>query len=60
MDANGDGILTRDEILDAYKRYMDDEQAEIEVQKIMEVVDMDGVLYPNLCSLAQSIIRNLS
>lgn len=25
MDQNGDGILTRDEILDAYKKYMDDE-----------------------------------
>ncbi len=25
MDKNGDGILSRDEILDAYKKYMDDE-----------------------------------
>jgi EF hand len=25
MDQNGDGILTRDEILEAYKKFMDDE-----------------------------------
>lgn len=47
MDQNGDGILTRDEILEAYKKFMDDEQAELEVQKIMEVVDMDGVIDKN-------------
>lgn len=43
MDINGDGQLTRDEILEAYKKIMDEEQAELEVQKIMEVVDMDQV-----------------
>lgn len=43
MDSNGDGILSKDEILEAYKKYMDDDQAEVEVQKIMDLVDMDGV-----------------
>ncbi|CAD8135936.1 unnamed protein product [Paramecium pentaurelia] len=42
MDQNGDGILTKEEILETYKKYMDDETALQEVQKIMELVDMDG------------------
>jgi Ca2+-binding EF-hand superfamily protein len=28
MDSNGDGILTHEEILSAYRKFMDDEQAE--------------------------------
>ncbi|CAD8108836.1 unnamed protein product [Paramecium primaurelia] len=42
MDQNGDGILTKEEILETYKKYMDDETALQEVQKIMDLVDMDG------------------
>ncbi|CAD8124701.1 unnamed protein product [Paramecium sonneborni] len=42
MDQNGDGILTKEEILETYKKYMDDETALQEVQKIMGLVDMDG------------------
>ncbi|CAD8170533.1 unnamed protein product [Paramecium octaurelia] len=42
MDQNGDGILTKEEILETYKKYMDDETACQEVQKIMDLVDMDG------------------
>ncbi|CAD8042862.1 unnamed protein product [Paramecium primaurelia] len=42
MDQNGDGILSKEEILETYKKYMDDETALQEVQKIMELVDMDG------------------
>ncbi|CAD8127113.1 unnamed protein product [Paramecium sonneborni] len=42
MDQNGDGILTKEEILETYKKYMDDETALQEVQNIMGLVDMDG------------------
>ncbi|CAD8128989.1 unnamed protein product [Paramecium sonneborni] len=42
MDSNGDGILTKEEILETYKKHMDDETALQEVQKIMDLVDMDG------------------
>lgn len=42
MDSNGDGILTKEEILETYTKYMDDETALQEVNKIMGMVDMDG------------------
>jgi calcium-dependent protein kinase len=41
LDANGDGSLSREEILTGYKQIMGDEEAEVEVAKIMDLVDMD-------------------
>ena len=41
LDKNGDGILSKEEIILGYKQIMSDEEAEIEVKKIMEFVDTD-------------------
>ena len=42
MDTNNDGKLSREELLSGYKRIMDPEEAEIEVTRVMEIVDADG------------------
>jgi calcium-dependent protein kinase len=41
LDKNGDGILSKDEILEGYKQIMDEEEAEAEVSRIMAMVDLD-------------------
>jgi calcium-dependent protein kinase len=41
FDKNGDGVLSREEILEGYKRFMNDADAEAEVNRIMEQVDID-------------------
>jgi len=41
LDKNGDGTLSREEILEGYKQMMDEEEAEAEVNRIMEMVDLD-------------------
>lgn len=41
LDKNGDGVLSRQEILEGLKTYMPSYQAELEVNKIMESVDID-------------------
>lgn len=41
LDKNGDGTLSRDEILEGYKQLMSEEDAENEVNRIMEMVDID-------------------
>lgn len=41
LDKNGDGTLSRQEILDGYKQSMNEEEAEAEVNRIMEMVDTD-------------------
>lgn len=41
LDKNGDGILSREEILEGYKQHMDEEEAEAEVNRIMQMVDLD-------------------
>lgn len=41
LDKNGDGILTRNEIFEGYRQFMPDDEAEIEVNKIMSQVDID-------------------
>lgn len=41
LDKNGDGTLSRQEILDGYKQTMNEEEAEAEVNRIMEMVDTD-------------------
>ena len=41
LDKNGDGTLSREEILEGYKQIMNEEEAENEVNRIMEMVDID-------------------
>lgn len=41
LDKNGDGTLSRQEILEGYMQLMDEEEAEAEVNRIMEMVDID-------------------
>lgn len=41
LDSNGDGELQREEIVKGYKKIMGDQQAEAEVNKIMEALDID-------------------
>ena len=41
LDKNGDGTLSRQEILDGYTQIMDEEGAEAEVNRIMQMVDID-------------------
>jgi len=41
LDTNGDGVLSREEILEGYRQLMSDEEAQEEVNKIMEMVDLD-------------------
>jgi len=41
LDKNGDGTLSRQEILDGYRQIMDEEDAEAEVNRIMAMVDID-------------------
>lgn len=41
LDTNGDGTLSREEILEGYKQLMDEEEAEAEVNRIMQMVDLD-------------------
>ncbi|CAG9316717.1 unnamed protein product [Blepharisma stoltei] len=42
LDTNGDGKLSKDELLAQYKNTMGANQAEEEVQRIMKEVDVDG------------------
>ncbi|EGR31844.1 protein kinase domain protein [Ichthyophthirius multifiliis] len=41
LDKNGDGILTKNEIFEAYRNFMPEEQAIQEMNKIMYQVDID-------------------
>ncbi|EAR82072.2 calmodulin-domain kinase (macronuclear) [Tetrahymena thermophila SB210] len=41
LDKNGDGILTKNEIFEGYRQFMSAEEAEFEVNKIMNQVDID-------------------
>lgn len=41
LDKNGDGTLSRQEILDGYRQTMNEDEAEAEVNRIMEMVDTD-------------------
>ena len=42
LDANGDGKLSRDELVAGYKQIMGDLAAEEEVERIMAIADADG------------------
>ena len=41
LDTNNDGKLSREELLEGYKRYMPVMEAENEVERIMNLVDTD-------------------
>jgi calcium-dependent protein kinase len=41
LDKNGDGKLTKDELLSGFAETMGNTAAEIEVERIMKTVDMD-------------------
>ncbi len=41
FDTNGDGVLTKDEIMEGYKSYLGEVEAEKEAERIMHEVDMD-------------------
>jgi len=42
LDLNADGKLTREELLLGYRKFMEGEEAEKEVDSIMKTVDLDG------------------
>jgi calcium-dependent protein kinase len=42
MDKNGDGKLSKEELLDYYQKYYEKEAADAEVKKIMQEVDSDN------------------
>jgi len=43
LDKDGDGVLTKEELLEGYKKvYQNDEQAELEVRRIIEEVDINN------------------
>jgi calcium-dependent protein kinase len=42
LDTNGDGILTKDELLFAYRNILGPHRAEEEVARIMDAVDKDA------------------
>jgi calcium-dependent protein kinase len=41
FDTNGDGVLSKQEIMEGYKAYLGDVEAEKEAERIMQEVDMD-------------------
>ena len=41
FDKNGDGVLSKEEIFEGYKQTMDEEEARIEVERIMNEIDID-------------------
>jgi calcium-dependent protein kinase len=41
FDKNGDGVLSKDEIMEGYKAYLGEVEAEKEAERIMNEVDMD-------------------
>jgi calcium-dependent protein kinase len=41
FDKNGDGVLSKDEIIEGYKSYLGEFEAEKEAERIMQEVDMD-------------------
>lgn len=41
LDTNGDGVLSREEIVQGYCKIMSEEEAEQEVNRIMSQVDID-------------------
>jgi len=42
LDLNGDGQLTREELIEGYKKFMSSEEAEKEVDTILKAVDANG------------------
>jgi len=42
LDLNGDGQLSKEELIIGYKKIMESENAEEEVEAIMKVVDSNG------------------
>jgi calcium-dependent protein kinase len=63
FDLNGDGVLTKEEILNGYKQILGDVEAELEAERIMKEVDLDksGTIDYNefvLASISQQKLIN--
>lgn len=63
FDLNGDGVLTKQEILNGYKQILGDVEAELETERIMKEVDLDksGTIDYNefvLASISQQKLLN--
>ena len=41
FDSNGDGVLSKQEVMEGYKAYLGDVEAEKEAERIMQEVDLD-------------------
>eukprot|EP00362_Geleiidae_sp_MMETSP1317_P002440 CAMPEP_0201282566 /NCGR_PEP_ID=MMETSP1317-20130820/6014_1 /ASSEMBLY_ACC=CAM_ASM_000770 /TAXON_ID=187299 /ORGANISM="Undescribed Undescribed, Strain Undescribed" /LENGTH=65 /DNA_ID=CAMNT_0047595675 /DNA_START=1008 /DNA_END=1205 /DNA_ORIENTATION=+ len=42
LDENGDGVLSKEELLKGYQQHMSRQEAETEVERIFQEVDTDG------------------
>jgi len=63
FDLNGDGVLTKEEIINGYKQILGDVEAELEAERIMKEVDLDksGTIDYNefvLASISQQKLLN--